>query len=262
MADQRLLQTSKLTIGYHNKPLVVEIDLTLQAAQVLCLLGPNGSGKSTLFKTVLGLIPALSGTVEFLSKPLTRWSRRQLARQIAYVPQQSHAMFAFSAFDMVLMGRSAHIGLFSAPSTRDQAVAWQSLERLGVAHLAERLFTELSGGEQQLILLARALAQEPKVLILDEPTASLDFGNQILVLEQIRRLKDQGLGIFLCTHQPEHATRLADDVLLLANGKVLAQGSAYEVLNISNLAALYGLDDERLSDYLQTRMSKSADAFQ
>lgn len=259
MVEEVILKASDLAIGFVTKQVAEGINLELKTAQVLCLLGPNGSGKSTLFKTLLGLIPSLSGTVQVFNKPLQQWSRHDLARHIAYVPQQGSSVFAFSALEMVLMGRSAYIKYFAAPSKADKELAMHCLERLGVAYLAERLFTEMSGGEQQLVLLARALAQEPKALILDEPTASLDFGNQILVIEQIHQLKEQGLAIFLCTHQPEHAARIANQVLLLANGHMCAQGPTREVLSVSNLATMYGLDDERVCDYLETRIVKSAD---
>ena len=256
MGRQVVLSARDLRIGYGNKTIADSISFELEAAEVLCLLGPNGSGKSTLFKTVLGLVPALAGQISVLNQPLARWSRRQLARQMAYVPQQSASLFSFTALDMVLMGRSAYTGLFSTPSKNDMEKAWSCLEHLGIEHLAERLFPQLSGGEQQLVLLARALAQEPKALILDEPTSSLDFGNQILLIEQVQQLKKQGLAIFLCTHQPEHAMRMADKALLLAKGKVFAQGAVHEVLSINNLATMYGLSDERVCDYLETSLSK------
>ena len=256
MAKPLILNTEKLSIGYGDKVVANDIEIALKAAQVLCLLGPNGSGKSTLFKTVLALIPALSGRVFVHGKAVEQWSRRDIAQLIAYVPQQSESLFAYTALEVVLMGRSAYIGLFSTPSKVDKDIALQSLERLGIAHLAECLFPEMSGGEQQLVLLARALAQEPKALILDEPTASLDFGNQILVIEQIQQLKDQGLSIFLSTHQPEHAARMADEVLLLAKGQVFAYGAVREELSISNLAIMYGLSEERVGDYLKTKLSR------
>ena len=261
-SDQSVLKVRDLQIGYGAKCIARDISFDLNVAQVLCLLGPNGSGKSTLFKTVLGLIPSLTGSIDILAKPVSQCSRREIAKAIAYVPQQSSEMFGFTALDMVLMGRNAYIGMFSAPSKSDRDIAMHSLERLGIGHLAKRLFPQMSGGEQQLVLLARALSQEPNALILDEPTASLDFGNQILVIEQVQQLKAQGLSIFLCTHQPEHAIRMADEVLLLANGQVFNQGPTADVLTMTNLAAMYGLSEKRVRDYLKTRISKSADAFQ
>jgi iron complex transport system ATP-binding protein len=254
MVRKTIIKASGLTTGFDVKQVATAINLELKAAQVLCLLGPNGSGKSTLFKTLLGLIPALAGTVEVLDKPLSQWSRRELARRVAYVPQQGSTQFAFTALEMVLMGRSAYINYFGTPSSTDKAIALQCLERMGIDHLAHRSFPEMSGGEQQLILLARALAQEPEALLLDEPTASLDFGNQILVLEQIQQLREQGLAIFMSTHQPEHAARIADEVLLLANGTMFAQGPAHEVLSVSHLATMYGLEEQRVIDYLTTKI--------
>ena len=252
----KVIEIKNLTKCYGDLIALDDFSLDVYEGEILGLLGPNGSGKSTLFKTVLGLVPALAGQLSVLNQPLARWSRRQLARQIAYVPQQSVSLFSFTALDMVLMGRSAYTGLFSTPSKNDKEKVWSCLEHLGIEHLAERLFPQLSGGEQQLVLLARALAQEPKALILDEPTSSLDFGNQILVIEQVQQLKKQGLAIFLCTHQPEHAMRMADKALLLAKGKVFAQGAVHEVLSINNLATMYGLSDDRVCDYLETSLSK------
>lgn len=227
------------------------ISFSLYAGQVLCLLGPNGSGKSTLFKSTLGLLPLLGGDITINSTSLKFCSRKQIAQTIAYVPQASAGMFAFRVLDVVLMGRSAHLGLFSSPSAEDYDIAQQSLVQLGIMHLSERNYTQISGGEQQLVLLARALTQQPQALILDEPTASLDFGHQIQVLDQIRGLKNQGLAIFLCTHQPEHAYRVADEVLLLKKGQVMAAGEAATTLTVHTLSQLYELPLSVVRQHLQ-----------
>ncbi|SUA51944.1 Uncharacterized ABC transporter ATP-binding protein HI_1470 [Oligella urethralis] len=257
MAKQAsILSVRDLAIGYANKRVAEGISFELEAGQVLCLLGPNGSGKSTLLKTVLALLPSLGGSVQLLAKDVAQWRRREIAQTLAFVPQQSSMSFSFSALDMVLMGRSAHVNFYASPSKADREIAAQSLERLGISHLAERLFPQMSGGEQQLVLLARALAQQPKALILDEPTASLDFANQILVLEQIQQLRQQGLAILLCTHQPEHAARVADTALLLAAGRPFALGRSEDVLSVDNLAAVYGLESAQVRDYLQSRLFK------
>lgn len=257
MAKQAsILSVRDLAIGYANKRVAEGISFELEAGQVLCLLGPNGSGKSTLLKTVLALLPSLGGSVQLLAKDVAQWRRREIAQTLAFVPQQSSMSFSFSALDMVLMGRSAYVNFFSSPSKVDREIAAQSLERLGISHLAERLFPQMSGGEQQLVLLARALAQQPQALILDEPTASLDFANQILVLEQIQQLRQQGLAILLCTHQPEHAARVADTALLLAAGRPFALGRSEDVLSVDNLAAVYGLESAQVRDYLQSRLFK------
>ncbi|MCQ9615381.1 ABC transporter ATP-binding protein [Paenalcaligenes niemegkensis] len=250
MADEIIL-VEDAGIGYGAALVAQHINFRLHVGEVLCLLGPNGTGKSTLFKSLLGLIPLIEGRVCIQQRPLPQWTRRELAQTIAYVPQAAQGMFAFEAIEVVLMGRNAHISRFSAPSRADYEVASQCLDQLGVAHLAGRIYTQLSGGEQQLVLLARALAQQPKALILDEPTASLDFGNQIRVLEKVIALKDQGLGIFFCTHQPEHARRISDRVLLLKDGQLALSGATAEVLTSAVLAELYELPLQTVQHYLR-----------
>lgn len=251
MDPKIILHTQSLCIGYANKPVGADINLRLALGQIVCLLGPNGSGKSTLFKSLLGLVPLLGGRVLIQQRDLRLWSRAELARTIAYVPQVAEGLFAFTVVEMVLMGRSAYIGRFGSPSAQDKDLAHAALARLGIEALAARVYTQLSGGEQQLVLLARALVQEPKVLILDEPTASLDFGNQIRVLKQIKALKQQGLAIFLCTHQPEHARRVADQVVLFKKGKIMAQGVTETSLSVAALAELYELNPTVVQQHLE-----------
>lgn len=250
-----ILQAYNLSIGYDQKKIGQHISFTLQAGQILCLLGPNGSGKSTLFKSTLGLLPLLGGEVRINGASLGHCSRKQIAQTIAYVPQAAEGMFAFQVIDVVVMGRSAHVGLFAAPSRADRQIAQQCLAQLGIEHLSARSYTQISGGEQQLVLLARALTQQPQALVLDEPTASLDFGNQIRVLDQIVALKEQGLAIFLCTHQPEHAYRVADEVLLFKKGQVMVSGKTASTLNAEALASLYDLPLAVVRQHLQNPIS-------
>lgn len=250
MTRSAILSLRDVCIGYGAKQVGEGIHLDLHVGQIVCLLGPNGSGKSTLFKSLLGLIPLLGGQVVLQDKNLSVWSRSELAQVLGYVPQASEGMFAFKVIDMVLMGRSAYIGRFGMPSAYDRQLAHQTLAQLGIATLADRAYTQLSGGEKQLVLLARALVQQPKVLILDEPTASLDFGNQIRVLKQIKALKQQGLAVFLCTHQPEHARQVADHVILLKKGKVVARGPTEQSLHVAALADLYELSVTEVEQHL------------
>lgn len=251
MDHKVILHTQDLSIGYGRKQVGSAINLRLGLGEIVCLLGPNGSGKSTLFKSLLGLVPTLGGQVILQERELSLWSRAELARTMGYVPQISEGLFAFTVLEMVLMGRSAYIGHFGAPSRQDKELAYATLARLGIEALADRTYTQLSGGEQQLVLLARALVQEPKLLILDEPTASLDFGNQIRVLKQIKALKQQGLAVFLCTHQPEHARRVADQVVLLKKGQVVAQGPTQTCLSVVALADLYELNTAVVRQHLE-----------
>ena len=235
------LEARALGFGYPGKPVGRNVSFSLGAGEVLCLLGPNGSGKTTLFKTLLGLLPAQAGEVLIDATPLRRLARAQVATRIAYVPQAHVAHFSYTVLDMVTMGRTAHLGPFARPGTHDHAAAQGALETLGIADLADADYTRISGGQRQLALIARALAQAAPLIVMDEPTASLDFGNQALVLCEIRALAAQGYGIVLSTHDPDHAFACASAVALLHGGGLVATGSPSEVLSPARLEAVYGL---------------------
>jgi iron complex transport system ATP-binding protein len=237
-----------LTIGYHDRVVGRGLDVSLAQGEVLALLGPNGGGKTTLLKTLLGILKPLKGEAQIDGRSLGSYTIRERARRIAYVPQVHNPTFAFSVESVVLMGRTAHGGLFSRPSARDIEVARRSLARFGIGHLRERPYTMISGGERQLVLLARALAQEPQFIVLDEPTASLDFGNQGKVMREIRELAAAGHGILFTTHDPNHALRAADRAYLLREGARIAEGAVGEVLTRTQLEALYQAPVERLTD--------------
>jgi iron complex transport system ATP-binding protein len=243
-----ILEGHALAIGYRDRIVGRDLDVRVMPGEVLALLGPNGGGKTTLLKTLIGLLPARGGEVRLDGRPLHLYSIRERARRIAYVPQVHTGTFAFTVASLVLMGRTAHGDLFSAPSAADRAVAAAALARLGIAHLAERPYTMISGGERQLVLLARALAQEPRFIVLDEPTASLDFGNQGKVLREIRALASSGHGVLFTTHDPNHALRAADRACLLRAGTILAEGAVADVLTRVSLEALYGTRVEVLAD--------------
>jgi iron complex transport system ATP-binding protein len=237
-----------LTIGYPDRTVGRGLDVALSTGEVLALLGPNGGGKTTLLKTLLGLLKPKAGEVRLGDKPLDNYSIRERARVVAYVPQVHISTFAFSVETVVLMGRTAHGSLFSRPTGQDRAVAQAALERFGIAALASRPYTMISGGERQLVLLARALAQEPQFIVLDEPTASLDFGNQGKVMREIRALAKSGHGVLFTTHDPNHALRAADRAYLLREGTRIADGPVGTVLNREQLEALYRATVERLTD--------------
>ena len=238
-----MLSAEALAIGYAKQPpLGRDIDLLIEPGQIFCLLGPNGCGKTTLLKTLLGLLPPRAGRVCLNNVDLRTLSRRQLAHRLAYVPQASAGYFPYTVLDTVLMGRTAHLGAFAAPARKDREQARQALAVLGIAELATAVYTRLSGGQRQLVLIARALAQQPDLLIMDEPTASLDFGNQARVLTQIRQLAQQGMGIVFSTHDPAHALTYADRVAMLANGRLLAYGVPDTVISPTHLRTLYGID--------------------
>lgn len=241
-----LLTAQDLSIGHGGKALVSDLDLVLPRGQVLCVLGPNGAGKTTLFRTLMGLIPALSGRVLLGDDPITALSRSQIAARLAHVPQALTNPFAFTALDIVLMGAAARLGPFARPGKAETARALAALERLGIANLAEAEITQLSGGQRQLVLIARALAQDARALIMDEPNASLDFANRRQVGHAILDLARAGCGIILSSHDPDHAAALADRVLLMGRGGVIASGAVHETMTAANLSRLYGTAVSRL----------------
>jgi iron complex transport system ATP-binding protein len=233
------LEARNLTIGYPDHTVGSGLDVALHTGEVLALLGPNGGGKTTLLKTLLGLLKRKAGEITLGGKPFDNYSIPERARVVAYVPQVHVGTFAYTVETVVLMGRTAHGNLFSRPSAHDRDVAHGALERFGIGRLSERPYTMISGGERQLVLLARAL---------DEPTASLDFGNQGKVMAEIRALAKSGHGVLFTTHDPNHALRAADRAYLLREGTRIAEGPVRDVLDRERLEALYRAPVERLVD--------------
>lgn len=237
-----MLEARGLGYGYPQRAVGRDLDLDISAGEVLAVLGPNGGGKTTLFRTLLGLLPAQAGAVLLDGQALDTMPRGEVARRLGYVPQGHAAQFAFTVREAVLMGRTSHISLFAAPGAADRDAAERAIRTLGIGELAERVVTELSGGERQLAMIARALAQGARVLVLDEPTASLDFGNQVRVLRELRRLAAEGYAIVFSTHDPGQAFLAASRVLLLAAGGALRLGTPDEVITAENLRSVYGVE--------------------
>jgi iron complex transport system ATP-binding protein len=236
-----VLKVESLDFGFPGRTIGRDVSFSLAAGEVMCVLGPNGGGKTTLFRTVLGLLASHRGKILLEENPIETLSRTEIARLIGYVPQGHSGYFAYTVREFVLMGRTAHLGIFSSPSKKDDDVAGRALASLGMAHLAERPITEVSGGERQLALVARALAQEPSLLLLDEPTASLDFGNQVRVLQRIAALAQTGIAILFSSHDPDHAFLCAQRALLLAEGRALEIGAPRDVIRPDTLQRLYGV---------------------
>ena len=234
------LVASLLEIGFARRSVGRDITLSLEPGRVTCLLGPNGSGKTTLLRTLLGLLPPLAGSLSLDGRALGSWPASERARRVAYVPQSSESHFEFSALEMVEMGRAAHRRTFEPPRAGDRAIAQRSLARLGIAQLAGRPMQRLSGGERQLVLVARALATEAAYLLLDEPTAHLDFGNQARVLEELARLAAAGHGVLFSTHAPDHAFAVGNEACLMRGGRVLATGPVEVAMSATRLSELYG----------------------
>ncbi len=236
------LEARHLDFGYRGHRVGADVSLSLEAGEVLCLLGPNGSGKTTLFKTLLGLLPSQGGEVLVDEVDLRARSREEVARLVSYVPQAHAAFFPFTVEEVVLMGRTAHLGLFSSPSRRDRESALAAIERMRLSQLAGSVYTRISGGERQLTLIARALAQEARVVVMDEPTANLDFGNQVRVLQHIQSLAQSGIGVLLSTHDPDQAFLCADRVAMLHQGRLAHMGAPSEVITAESLKQIYGVD--------------------
>jgi ABC-type cobalamin/Fe3+-siderophores transport system ATPase subunit len=236
------LSVHQLAFGYPNHRVGDDLSLKIDSGEVLCFLGPNGCGKTTLFKTMLRLLKAQNGNITINGEDISRWPQQRIAQTLSYVPQQHDAYFPFTVMEVVLMGRSAHIGLFASPSHRDHTIARQAMESLKIEHLSDAVYTHISGGERQLTLIARALAQQTKLLIMDEPTANLDFGNQVLVLNAIQRLARLGITIIMSSHDPDHAFHVASRVALLKDGRLTGLGKPEEVITQESLHELYGVE--------------------
>ena len=243
------IEVRNLNFSYGDRQVLHDISFTANSGEFLSILGPNGVGKSTLFRCVLGLLSGYTGTVTVDGTDVRSFSVREMAKHIAYIPQSSHPIFNYSVSDIVLMGRTSGLSTFRSPKKQDVEICQWAMEKVGISHLALRCFHRLSGGEQQLVLIARALVQKAPVLMLDEPTANLDFGNQLRVLEQARSLAREGYTVIQTTHHPEQSYLFSDRILTIQNGRVLKEGTPEEVLTEETIRALYGVEVEVVSLY-------------
>jgi iron complex transport system ATP-binding protein len=235
------LTSKNLSVGYGGCAVVEQVNVQLKTGEILCLLGPNGSGKSTLIKTLLNLIKPCEGQVLLNNIALQEIPVDELAKQLAYVPQTHNSSLGFSVGETVLMGRTRQWGLFGGPTSADYKAVDEALEQLGIAALKPRDFNLLSGGQQQLVLIARALCQGAQTLVLDEPTANLDFANAAKVMQTLALLAAQGKSVVFSSHNPQDALAVNATVCLLKGRAVLAQGPAHEVITSEALSVLYGL---------------------
>lgn len=238
------LTVKDLTYRYAKTaaPVLQGVSFSAESGDFLSVLGANGAGKSTLFRCLLGGLTDYTGAIELDGRDVRTLSRRETAEHIAYIPQIHRPTFGYSVLDTTLMGLTRQLSPFRSPTPEMEKQAMDALEQMGVAQLAERNFATLSGGEQQLVLIARALCQWSDILVMDEPTSSLDYGNQLRVLERVRQLARQGYTVLLSTHDPQHALRFSQKVLALSGGQVAADGCTADVLTPELLRRLYGVE--------------------
>lgn len=230
---------SGLNVGYGGRRVLWDVSFA-HTDGVLCVLGPNGVGKSTLFRCLLGLNRRYEGEILMEDNNIRALNEPRMAKLCAFVPQSQAAVFGYTVLEMVLMGAGAQTAP-RPPGRAQREAALESMNRVGIAALAGRDYSRISGGERQLALIARALAQAGRILIMDEPTANLDYGNQLRVLSEIRRLADEGLCVVLSTHHPDQAFQCADAVLALSEGRVAALGAPDEVVDARLIERLYGV---------------------
>ena len=241
-----LIEAKNISFSYQNKPILHNVDFKLYQGDVLSLVGQNGCGKTTLLKILLGIYKS-KGSVKLLSKEIKDYKRKELAKLISYVPQTHQIPFDYTVFDVVLMGRLAHIGLFSNYSLNDKNIAIKCLEKVGILHLKDNIYSKISGGERQLAFIARALTQESKIIFMDEPVTGLDYGNQLKLLKFLKELCVEGYTFVKTTHYPDHALYASNKVMMLKDGKVLDVGDINTKLTTYNIKELYDVDVEIIS---------------
>jgi iron complex transport system ATP-binding protein len=242
MTERIRVENLSFTYGTENAPYVFQnLSFSVSRGELICFLGPNGTGKSTLLKCMNGILKPSGGEVYLDGDNLKSLSRGEIARKIGFVPQSQLSVFPFLVRDVVVMGRTPHMAMFSSPSRGDRAIAEEVMESIGISHLADKSCNMISGGEWQLVLIARALTQQPDILILDEPTSHLDMGNQQRILNVVHALAFSGLTVIMASHFPDHAFLGNSTVAVLKNGSIIARGAPDDVVTEEILYGTYGV---------------------
>ena len=238
------IEMQNVSLGYGRKLVLQDVTLKVMPGEMVGLIGPNGCGKSTIIRTLSRIIPVRSGKVLLNERDILHIPRQELARLVGVVPQMPLLPSAFTGFEIVLMGRNPHLGLFQYEGEREMVIAWKAMEKTATHSLARRRVGELSGGEIQSLLIARALAQETKAILLDEPTANLDIGRQVEMLDLIRNLcREERLAVLAAIHDLNLASQYCDRLILINGGRVHAEGTPNEVITAENIREVYGADD-------------------
>lgn len=236
------LRVDDLHFSYGSHEVLKGISFHVEDAGFVSLLGPNGAGKSTLFRCMLGLLTPASGSVHICGRDIRNMPASELSHRVAYIPQSHSPVFNFSVFDMVLMGTTSQLSPFATPGREQREIAEAAMERVGIAHLRDRGCGNISGGERQLALIARAIAQQAKILVMDEPSASLDYGNKLRVMEIVKKLTSDGYTVIQSTHDPDQAYLYSDQILALYDGKILADGTPRDTISSDLISKLYSVD--------------------
>jgi iron complex transport system ATP-binding protein len=247
-----MINISNATFAYEKEDIFRDINLDVNEGEIFCLFGPNGCGKSTLIQCILGILNLKSGSITLKGQDVSTMKPQMVAKVAAYIPQVHDKAFPFKVIDVVMMGRTAYTGMFSLPGSEDRKIAEEALERVGITQFRDRSYTQLSGGETQLVLVARALAQQTPVLIMDEPTAHLDFRNELGFLETtVTLVKSLGITVIMATHSPNHALYFEGNsintrVALMNNQQVAFQGMPSSVLTVENMTGTFNIDSKVL----------------
>lgn len=242
VVEDKLFEVKNISFSYNDEEIFSDISFSICSGEVLCILGPNGTGKTTLIKCLNGLHDIDSGDILINGKNIKKLSFREISKHVGYIPQSHIPSFPFKVFDVVLMGRAPYLNLTDSPKENDVKIANDALKTLGIENLKDKEYTNLSGGERQLVFLARVLCQKPDMLILDEPTSHLDFGNQIKLLEIIDNLAKSGLSIIMSSHFPDHAFLSSTKVAIMKDKRFIDFGTPEDVVTEENLKKAYSID--------------------
>lgn len=237
-----MLEIKNLSCGYEDKTILKDVSFSASPGDIVCMLGSNGAGKSTLIKTMIGLINPHGGEILLDGENIKDWSWSERGRSISYIPQTFNSMFHYRVIDIILMGRTSYLKFSASPSKEDEKVAIDAMKKLKIFHLKDKIYSRLSGGERQLVKISQALAQQSKIIVMDEPTNNLDFGNQTVMLKHLERCAKWGLTIIMATHYPEHALYYGSKALLVKDGSVVEINQPGINLTEEDLKGLYGVD--------------------
>ncbi len=248
------ISAKSIVHSFGKRPVLRDLTFTVTEGDFFIIIGPNGSGKTTLMRSIAGILKSQSGQIEIFERKISSYKRKEFARSIAFVPQGLPGTFPFTVAELVLMGRAPYNSTLGIESEKDHLISKQAMTFTQVAHLAERKLDQLSGGEQQRVFIARAICQEPKMLLLDEPTASLDLAHQVRIMDLMEKLKtEKGITIVMVSHDINLAAMYADQLLLMRDGQRVRMGSPNQILNFKTLEETYGctllVDESPLGDF-------------